>query len=107
MNRTVIKFRRMIEEAIKNVVYAPAKENTVKDLISFIHFILFSKSIQNFKIYTYTLTRKYTHMHAYAYICVYTVYAYALVHIYIIIYISTAILRENRTYLQALKNILK
>ena len=36
-------------------------------------------------------------MHAYAYICVYTVYAYACVHTYIIIYIYTAVLRENRT----------
>ena len=35
-------------------------------------------------------------MHAYAYICVYTVYAYARVHICIIVYISTAIIRENR-----------
>ena len=33
MNRTVIKFRRMIEEAIKNGVYAPAKEALSKGLI--------------------------------------------------------------------------
>ena len=36
-------------------------------------------------------------MHPYAYICVYTVYVYARVHMYIIVYVSTAILRENRT----------
>ena len=36
-------------------------------------------------------------MNAYAYICLYTVYAYARVHIWIIIYISTAIIGENRT----------
>lgn len=33
MNRTVIKFRRMIEEATKNGVYAPAKETLSKGLI--------------------------------------------------------------------------
>ena len=43
------------------------------------------------------MTHRHTHMHAYAYICVYKVYAYARVHICIIVYISTAVIRENRT----------
>ena len=62
-------------------------------------FISFSKIIQNFNIYIYTYihTHTDTHMHAYAYICVYTVYAYTRVHMCIIVYISTTILRENRT----------
>ena len=62
-----------------------------------IWFILFHA--QKFKIYTYIHihTQTHAHMQAYAYICVYTVHAYARVHIYIIIYISTAILGENRT----------
>ena len=65
--------------------------------ISFIYFHS-QKSYKTLKyIHTYTLTHRHTYMHASAYICVFTVYAYAHVHIYIIVYISTAILRENRT----------
>ena len=49
---------------------------------SFIHFILFSKIIQNFYIYTYTLTHKYTHMHAYvSYVCIQ--YIHMRMHMYI------------------------
>ena len=69
-----------------------------KGLVHLFIYFSFSKIIQKFKIYIYihTHTQTHTHMHAYAYICVSTVYAYACLHIYIIIYISTAILGENR-----------
>ena len=56
------------------------------------------KSYKTLKyLYTYTMAHRHTHIHAYAYMCGYTVYAYAPVHICIIVYISTAIIRENRT----------
>ena len=51
-----------------------------------IHFILFSKIIQNFKIHIYIHTHTQIHTHAcICILCVYTVYTSVCVHIYITI----------------------
>ena len=63
----------------------------------YFYFVL-KKSYKNLIfIYIHTDTQTHTYMHAYAYICVYTVYAYARAHICINVYISTPVIRENRT----------
>ena len=53
------------------------------------------KSYKNLGYITYTHTD--THSTQYMHMYTYKAYGYASVHIYIIIYISTAILRENKT----------
>ena len=62
----------------------------------FIYFLFLFISYKNL-IFIHTDTQTHTYMHAYAYICVYTVYAYARAHICINVYISTPVIRENRT----------
>lgn len=70
-------------------------------LKKFIHSFILIYSQKSYKtlkyICTYTLTHKHRHTCIHMHTCVYIVYAYARVHIQIIIYISTAILRENKT----------
>ena len=64
----------------------------------FIYFLFIFISYKNLIfIYIHTDTQTHTYMHAYAYICVYTVYAYVRAHICINVYISTPVIRENRT----------